>query len=216
MRIAETKKIVEHIGKYAKSNQRMLHIGSSTLSYRTIIKPHIHNILERCLFDASIEIVNHDIKMDDGIDLSFDLLDLDKYLEDLVGYDIVLVANLLEHIPFHQINSIVLNMRKIGHKETLYIFSCPCDFPYHEDPIDNGFRPNQCELNVLLHKSGYQILECENIKTGTAVSDLKLSSKLSRSLRWIASALLLKKAGLQRMPYYFKQYTQTIAVAKRG
>jgi len=123
----------------------VLNIGSSTEYYRTIICPQIDKFVFSPIRDMGITVYHVDIKNDDGVDITGDILDaaFRKKIKHLKPRAIF-CNNLLEHVTDRApVISALSEILEIGG----YLFlSVPYKYPYHPDPIDTGYRVLPHEL----------------------------------------------------------------------
>ena len=146
MKVEESKWIVKKILKYAKPNQKLLNIGSSTLEFRSKTQSHISKNIFVPIDKYGIKVVHTDIQSDEGVDLVGNLLDKDfiKLLEK-EKFDFILCSNLLEHLE--EINPVCIVIEQVLKKNGYAIITVPYNYPYHLDPIDNMFRPTVSQLS---------------------------------------------------------------------
>jgi SAM-dependent methyltransferase len=119
----------------------VLDLGSSSSFFRNIRQPYINRFIFEPLSDRGINVQHTDIDLD-VTDKNFA-----KKVGKLGTFNLIFACNLLEH---------VVNYKKAARQilsimpEGGYLFvSCPVNFPYHPDPIDNMFRPTLSELAKL-------------------------------------------------------------------
>lgn len=174
--------IGEAVGKISKTQiGRVLDIGSGIRFFRNIRQPYINSCIFLPLKNRGIEVVHTDIELDVvGNDFS-------KKVKKMGAFKTVFAFNLLEHVVDFQkaARNIISIIPEGGH---LFV-SCPKDFPYHPDPIDNGFRPTQDELADLF--SSMKI-----IKKATVSQKLNLMITRRGILvgkKYSASCLILEK-----------------------
>lgn len=174
--------IGEAIGKIPKSQiGRVLDIGSEVPFFRNIRQSYINRYIFIPLKNRGIDVVHTDIELNVvGGDFS-------KKVKKMGTFKTVFAFNLLEHVEDFQkaARNIVSVIPESGH---LFV-SCPKYFPYHPDPIDNGFRPTQDELADLF--SSMKI-----IKKATVSQKLNLMITRRGILvgkRYSASCLILEK-----------------------
>ncbi|MDA9808749.1 hypothetical protein N9C59_00375 [Flavobacteriales bacterium] len=141
----EAKWIGNEILQICNEGSKVLNIGSSSLTLRTILQPHIDNLIFKPLRDNKIEVTHTDIKKEKGVDISGDLTD-QNFIKKLKEnkYDIVLCSNLLEHIEDR--NIIINAIEEILDFNGTAIVTVPFNYPYHMDPIDTMYRPNVSQL----------------------------------------------------------------------
>ena len=148
------------------SLNKMLNVGSSTLHFRTEIQPFIDENIFKPLRERQVEIINLDLKKDEGVDINGDLLD-ESFQDILRAYNFksAICSNLLEHVPNpaafgKAIVRVVENGAKI-------IVTVPYKYPYHKDPIDTLFRPAIEELASLF--PGTRILRSAYVRSNTSM-----------------------------------------------
>lgn len=140
----------------------ILNIGSSTAHFRTVIQPHIAKLVFEPIEIQGHRIVHIDLKKEEGVDFCGDITDpvFQKKLQSLRP-DIIMCCNILEHVS--DLPTFCRSLDKLGRRSCLLI-TCPRNYPYHPDPIDNGFRPDASEIankfpNHLLVAEGHAIGE---------------------------------------------------------
>ncbi|MBN4073074.1 hypothetical protein JYT74_03425 [Crocinitomix catalasitica] len=162
----------------------LLNVGSSRLSFRTEIQPHIHENIFLPLSNKKLPVIHADIKEDEGVDLAGDLNDAHfrKKLTKL-GVKSVLCSNLLEHLQEPQvICDSMLNILSSGDK---LIITVPYRFPYHKDPIDSMLRPNVEQLSKMF--PGTEIIRSRIVESQDCYwDDLKANKRffLIMCIRW--------------------------------
>ena len=137
----EAKELTKLIFSKMKSKLgRTLNLGSTTtdLRQKSIIK------FQECLIDNSNTLCNVDIKNGPGVHLVANIMDEEgfKCIEKF-SPTTVIATNILEHVldPKQFIKRIleIKNLKYI-------LITVPYNYPFHPDPIDNGFRPSPKEL----------------------------------------------------------------------
>ncbi|MFO1449151.1 MAG: hypothetical protein U1F61_13440 [Opitutaceae bacterium] len=126
----------------------MCNIGSSTGAFRKVEQPWIDGLIFAPLVQEG-RIVRHlDIKQAEGVDIVGDFED-PVFLDRLRGMEFksVFCSNLLEHVT--QRHEICRTMLSIVPSGGWLFLSVPCQYPYHPDPVDTGFRPTPQELAAL-------------------------------------------------------------------
>jgi len=66
-------------------------------------------------------------------------------------FDLVIATHLLEHIPCVRLPDVVVNLEMMVDRGRHLWVSVPNKYPYHERPIDNGWRPTAKELVEVFH-----------------------------------------------------------------
>jgi hypothetical protein len=130
----------------------LLNLGSSTLAFRTLAKPHIESCLFAPLREAGVKVVHCDLKAGEGIDIVGDILDpaLVGRLARM-GFRCVLVANLLEHVRDRA--AVIAACEEIAGPGALILVSVPSSAPYHADPLDTLYRPDPTALAASFGRS---------------------------------------------------------------
>jgi hypothetical protein len=147
MLVSEAKAIGNILSRevFNKKDLVILNIGSSTKYFRESSQPWVEKYIFRPLHFLSCQVVNVDIKLDEGVDFVADItkeLDLNKLKA--FNSDIIMASNLLEHVE--DLRSTCANITHLLGPETLLILTGPVKFPFHPDPIDNGWRPDELEI----------------------------------------------------------------------
>lgn len=137
-------------------NSLALNLGSSTLKFRTIDQPYINKNVVLPLEEAGIKLFHADKKKSSGVDI---IVDVEK-IKLIRKYDLVICTSMLEHVK--NIKFVAKKIIGLVKKNGYLLVSAPNDFPYHADPIDNGFRPSAKELANLF--SDQKILKAQVIK----------------------------------------------------
>lgn len=193
MRNTEAKVIARQLGQYgAPLLSPMVEIGSSTLQFRTVTKPHIDKCLHSPLRHSGIEIITTDLKVGIGIDIAGDIYD--PQIQELIrsrSPKSLLCCNILEHVEdrgkFAEVCSDLLG------PGGLLVVTVPYSFPYHADPIDTLYRPSPQELQELfpdfdvehsevIQDNTYWNQLCEK---GRVVAFLFVIARFSKNLVWV-------------------------------
>lgn len=129
----------------SKELNTILNIGSQTLEFREKHQAYLTKYVTAPLIHKGASIVNVDIQSGNGIDVTGDICspDVNERLRKLHPHA-AMCCNLLEHVP--DIDRIAAAIREVLPVGGVIIASCPLDYPYHPDPIDNRFRPTVAEL----------------------------------------------------------------------
>jgi hypothetical protein len=101
MLVSEAKAIGNILSRevFNKKDSVILNIGSSTKYFRESSQPWVERYIFRPLRFLSCQVVNIDIKLDEGVDFVADItkeLDLNKLKA--FNADIIMASNLLEHV----------------------------------------------------------------------------------------------------------------------
>ncbi len=131
------------------AGSKILNFGSQRLNSLRC-QPYIENIYGT-IKEKQCSIVNFDLVPGEGVDISGDIM-RDDVLYKLKEYkfDIVFLFNVLEHVK--DIEAICKRISMIVPSKGYLIVSVPYNYPVHNDPIDNGFRPTPSELITFFPK----------------------------------------------------------------
>jgi hypothetical protein len=198
----------------------VLNIGSSTLEYRTVVCPHIDTFMFRPLAERGVRVFHADMKEGVGIDVVGSVLD-ESTRAALLGLGVrsVLCNNLLEHVA--DIGALCSALGAVCPKDGLLLISVPHAYPFHPDPIDNGFRPSVRELAELLQPHGFEL------RAGELVTFGSYGNSLARNPGLLARDAYLLLAGVfdrrkwrvlaSNYRFLTRQYEVTCAVfVRRG
>lgn len=142
----------------------VLDIGSSTVTYRTEVQPHIHKYVHQPLLDAGCKITFADAKDEDGVDMVVDLAD--GKLPDSVfsnTFGLVICCNILEHVLDREIftRNLVRFCENGGH----LLLTVPRQYPKHNDPIDTMYRPGITQLfDDIKQYAGIEIVSASSLR----------------------------------------------------
>lgn len=196
----------------------ILNLGSSTLEFRTVTKPHIDRELFAPLAARGINVIHADLKDNDGVDISGDFLD--PAIQDKIrgaGARSVMCNNMLEHVT--NINDVCSALSQICPPAGLLFISVPNDYPYHPDPIDNGFRPDVATLSELLRNWGFNLRSGEVIDCGGYSRKVRASPKLLARDVYLLLRGTVNPGKLRMLQenyrFWRKQYRVTCAVFTR-
>ncbi len=202
----------------AASISPMLNVGSSTLDYRTRVCPHIGRDLFGPLNERGVRIVHADMKPSDGVDIVGDILDRAVRAKVAsLGVRSILCNNLLEHVA--DIPAICEALADMCPPGGIVCLSVPHAYPFHPDPIDNGFRPSPAQLEEIFKPLGLRLLSQAVLGFGSYGRSLSTNPKLL--LRDVYLLLLApfnaKKRRVLVGNYRFlrREYQVTCAVLKK-
>lgn len=140
----EAREIQRALDDLPASALPLLHIGSSTLEYRTNDQPYV-GALFRALEEQGA-VVHADLKNQPGVDVVADFSTEDgRHALRAINTRSVLCSNILEHLdmdPWTALDSLLSLVAPGGYA----IITGPTVFGLHPDPIDNGFRPTALEV----------------------------------------------------------------------
>jgi hypothetical protein len=154
----------------------LLDIGSSTAAFREDEQSFISDLVFRPLSDRGCEVIHADLKPAPGVDVVMDFTDAsDRRRISARQIRTVLCSNVLEHLlvePRQAARYLVELCASRGY----VIVTVPKRYGYHEDPIDNGFRPSAEQLADLFP-------DCE-VLTATNVVGPVLAVHHARARGW--------------------------------
>ena len=191
-----------------------LELGSSSLRFRTVEKPHIAREIHTRLASLSAQLITSDMKSGEGVDISGDIYDavVQQRLIN-VGARCLLCCNILEHVTDRSAFAEICD--RLLSPGGLLVVSVPQSYPYHPDPIDTYYRPKLGELADLF--PGYAVLHAHTVISTTYLQDAGLIGVLRAGLR---SALLrggweLTKGRAHRLLWTFRPYRQSVVVLQK-
>jgi len=146
-------------------NKKLLNIGSSTKYFRSQVQPHIQKMFDNMEMQGW-DIRHLDLKPDKANQYCLDITDPanQKNLK-AESFDVILIANVLEHITPAELPDFVTAILRIAIEGTRLVVTVPYSYPLHEDPIDSYLRPTPEEICRLfnLNSDGYsKIIKCGN------------------------------------------------------
>ena len=194
MRVEEAVAIGRILSNYRDEDLTpLLNIGASTRDFREEEQPHIAREIFEPLGVRGIRCIHTDLKPLEGVDLSGDFLDpsFRAKLKELAP-KCILCTNVLEHVE--DIARFVSAVEEICPAGAVLIVTVPRSYPYHSDPIDNGFRP--CPEELARRFSRSDLVLGETIQSTSYLSDLQ---KLSLAQRFI---FVLKTPIRVLVPFY--------------
>ncbi len=196
----------------------ILNLGSSTLAYRTTERPHIERLLFRPLRERGVRILNVDLKEDRGVDIVGNILDphVRSHIAAL-GVRAILCNNLLEHVT--DIRSMCEAVAATCPMSGVLGVSVPFAYPFHPDPIDNGFRPSLDELMATFAPFGFRLIRGEIIRFDSyAKSIVSKPMLLIRDLYLLSVAPFNKprrRVLLGNYGFLFRNFQVTCAVFRK-
>lgn len=196
----------------------LLDVGSHTSAFRAREQPWIDEFVFSPLARRG-SIVHTDLREGPGIDLVGDVTD-QNFVERLRRdrFRSVFCANVLEHVddPGALAEALVHIVTTGG----ILAISVPFRFPYHPDPIDNGFRPDLDELADLLpgtRRMRGQILPCGTFLhylTPRLLHPVALVSKIVRRKSLSAGDDALD-GGESLLPWFFRRFLVTCLILEK-
>jgi len=198
----------------------ILEIGSSTFEFRTVRKPHINELLHKPLRERNIRIVHADYKPAEGVDIVGDIFDpsVQKQMRDLAPKT-VFCCNVFEHVKDKQ--ALACFCDSIVPKGGYIVFSGPYSYPYHSDPIDNGFRPKPEEVAAMF--PNFTIMASDIVRSTSFGADLLAKkSQLAANLIDLLVRLLKIQVGPRkyiernhRLLWLFRRYSVTCVILRK-
>jgi SAM-dependent methyltransferase len=173
-----------------KPSTAVLDVGASDIEFRTVMQPHIHELIHKPLLARGFDICFLDIKKAEGVDIVIDLTSND--LPDSLfsrTYDLIICCNILEHV--RRRDQFIRNLLRFSHPGTHLMITVPLVYPKHNDPIDTMYRPTVKQLTDFI----VSFARCKVIKSEElAITEKeyyvlkpgrKLDYLLLRSQRWL-------------------------------
>jgi hypothetical protein len=120
----------------------------------------------RPLTDRGVQIVNMDLKDAPGVDIIGNILDpvvRSRILS--IGVKAILCNNLLEHVT--DVKAMCNALAETCPPGGTLCLSVPHAFPFHPDPIDNGFRPSLLDLERIFTPLGFRVEDGEVVTFGS-------------------------------------------------
>jgi hypothetical protein len=124
--------------------------------------------------------------------------------------DVVLASNLLEHVESPILG--LLNLTRIADKGSVLIITGPSQYPYHPDPIDNGFRPGRDFVSHLLPE--FETLIDRTYLAGPICSATRQKASLVRSLIMGALAVAKREQHPQQKAFFLTKFYVYVGVRR--
>ena len=191
--VSEAKWIFETLNQFTKLTElEILNIGSSTHKFREYDQPWINKYVFNQLKVRGAKVTHADIKIDEGIDVVIDLINLNDMSSLNQEYDVIIASNILEHVE--SIDLAIKNLQILCKKGGLLIVTGPTIYPYHPDPIDNLFRPNKSELLYMFQTCELlKFASLKNFNSAAAVIDGNLFIKIFSTVNLFVKILIFQK-----------------------
>jgi len=162
-----------------------------------------------------IKIVNADILNNSAVNVQLDICNENsiKIIKEIAP-DIILLSNLLEHVEDKIIA--INNVYSAMNHRCVLIISGPRFYPYHSDPIDNGFRPSKKELQKIVKN----LFRIEYFRYQYCISGYHIGGKGFKLetkdwLYQIKSMIVYpKRMTMNRLRYFFPVVTFTTKLMK--
>lgn len=140
---AEESKWIWEVIKEGISGRLILDVGAGSPEYRNEKQPYIAK-LYRQMAGSGAEIKTFDFNADNGAEITADICDEDLLNKVKQRFDVVIAANILEHVE--DIETAAKNLCGLVKSQGRLVVTVPKTLPRHPHPIDNGWRPNAEEL----------------------------------------------------------------------
>lgn len=200
----------------------VLELGSSTVRFRTTVKPHIEEDVHAPLRIRGIRVVTTDLKSDAGIEISGDVYDdAVKSRIRSIAPRCILCCNMFEHVTDRYELARVCD--ELLSPRGYLVVSVPRSYPYHADPIDNRFRPTPREIAKMFPR--YRTIDSQIVQDSTYWEDLVkehgyrgLPVFLLGSLAKILSGyggMAKWKQRVHRYWWLFSPYTESVIVLQK-
>jgi hypothetical protein len=178
--------------------------------------PHIEENVFSFLESRGCRVIHSDFQKYSGVEVVCDLTNLKslQFVETLPAPRIIVLSNVLEHIPKVCLKKVVSNLRATMSKGDHLIVTVPYRYPYHPDPIDNLFRPSSEELSEIFG-NGFDWLERKEIDIGSfkdEFSEMSLKKRLGRFLRlfWPLQKPKRYFSNMHRLTFLYRKYSSSV------
>src|ERR1044071_6361839 len=141
----ESQWIATQVNDFAPHATTLIDIGSESLDYRNTAQKYIGD-LYAALAAKGIAITTLDSEPTTQADV---IQDIAKPLKSQRAFDVVLAANLLEHVPTADLQAVLDNLFALTTDNGIVIITVPYNLPKHDHPIDTMLRPTPDELSDL-------------------------------------------------------------------
>jgi len=188
-------------GLAAEAISPLVNIGSSTKRFRTAEQPHIEQRIFGPLLARGVKVFHADVKADEGVDLVGDVLQpaFCARIRQLQP-KAILCSNVLEHVV--DVDAFAAALEGLAPPGAFLLVSAPCSYPYHLDPIDNGFRPDPKALVATFRR-------CTPL-TARLVQSVTYLDELKRQSAADVARLVFKSAVRVWLPFYKPDYYKNL------
>ena len=138
------------------TNTKVGNLGSSTSFFREVVQPHINQYLLQPLQAKGWDVVNIDLKKEEGVDIVADVTKPDFGNNMQQMFALTICTNMLEHVE--DIALVVKNLKKVTANSGYILLTVPYKYRKHLDPIDNMFRPTPEEIVELFPKENIEVI----------------------------------------------------------
>jgi hypothetical protein len=138
----------------------LAHLGSQTGRFRAEQQPWIDELVFTPLRRMNRGVIHVDLQEAPGVDLVVDVT-TEQGIAALRALQprTILCSNLLEHVV--DAHALARRLATVCPPAGYLVITGPLAFPYHPDPIDNGFRPTWQELAQVMDGSAEVVTGAE-------------------------------------------------------
>lgn len=194
----------------------LLNLGSSTARFREVDQPYIESDIFAPLRARGVAVVHCDLKREEGVDIACDLLANTLPAEIAAAAPrAAICSNMFEHVVSRP--ALARRLDEMLPSGGLLLLTVPASFPYHPDPIDNGFRPDPEKLAALF--PGWQVLAGETVADESFGGAIRRAPRLA--LRNLARSVIPWPrpgnwlSALHRWTWLFRRYKVTCLLLRK-
>ncbi|MFZ0269181.1 hypothetical protein [Caulobacter sp.] len=189
----------------------VLELGSSTLEFRTVGKPHIDRFVHAPLRERGVRIVTADLKEGDGIEISGNFYEprIEARLR-AVGAKAILCCNIFEHLEDRA--AFAAKCDDLLPAEGFIVVTVPYSYPLHYDPIDTYFRPTPAGVAALFPR--YRVVHQAVIESSDRFDPIEVVRTIVKSAI-LRGGLQKTKARLHRLLWLFRPYKISAVVLQK-
>jgi hypothetical protein len=194
----------------------VLNVGSGTQDFRNRRQPRAGRVVELLRRSGAI-VINADRQEEPGVDLVGDLMDR-QFMTSLKRFGIrsVLCTNVLEHVADPR--GLLKSLSDVVPPGGYVILTVPRSYPYHADPIDNGYRPSPAEIVGVFDE--LIVEDSTEVDCGTFGDGLRRDRRAA--LLWLVRVLvpMYRPRGwltaAAKVPFLFRRYTVSCVVLRKS
>jgi hypothetical protein len=189
----------------------VLELGSSTLNFRTVAKPHIDRFVHAPLREKGVKVVTTDLREGDGVDISGNFYEphIEAKLR-AVGAKSILCCNIFEHIDDR--TAFAAKCDSLLPDGGFIVVTVPYSYPLHFDPIDTYFRPSPAGVAALF--PGYRVVQEGVIESSDQFDPADFVRSIAKSAL-LRGGFLSTKARLHRLLWSFRPYKISAVVLQK-
>jgi hypothetical protein len=221
MRLREAEWIATHLTALPVQDiSPLLELGSQTLEYRTVHKPHIEELIHRPLRARGVKIITTDLKQAPGIEIPGDIFD--PQVQDALrgaSPNLILCSGIIPHVRDPKEFAEICNSLVKGGK--YLIITTVQSYPYTIDPIDNGFRATPEDIAELFPDC--EVISSDVLATGTYLDELRETRRPVRALLGVLGRTALFRGGLRatmsrshRLLWMFRPFTVSVVLLRKS